>query len=126
VAHTFLLLHVPLLLLFCASQFKYEDAKGKVRVYARVRPFSKAEIAAEEKTLLRPGTNEWTLAINETQKNYQGIVSDNWRPIEFDHVFQFGLENTKGNASQLEIFEETKIFAELTVQGQERHNRRQR
>ena len=42
-------------------QFKYEDAKGKVRVYARVRPFSKAEVAAEEKTLLRPGTNEWTL-----------------------------------------------------------------
>jgi hypothetical protein len=47
----------------------------------------------------------------------QGVVSDNWRPIEFDHVFQFGLENTKGNASQLEIFEETKIFAELTIQG---------
>ena len=56
-------------------------------------------------------------SINETQKNYQGVVTDNWRPIEFDHVFQFGLENTKGNASQLEVFEETKIFAELSVQG---------
>jgi len=98
-------------------QFKYEDAKGKVRVYARVRPFSKKEIADNEKTLLRPGTNEWTLCINETQKNYQGVVTDNWRPIEFDHVFQFGLENTKGNASQVEIFEETKMFAELAVQG---------
>lgn len=42
-------------------QFKYEDAKGKVRVYARVRPFSKQEIKDEEKTLLRPGANEWTL-----------------------------------------------------------------
>lgn len=32
-------------------------------------------------------------------------------------MFQFGLENTKGNASQAEVFEETKIFAELAVQG---------
>jgi len=98
-------------------QFKYEDAKGKVRVYARVRPFSKQEIQADEKCLLRPGTNEWTLCINEPKKNYQGVVTDSWRPIEFDHVFHFGLDNTKGNGSQAEVFEETVIFADLAVQG---------
>ena len=99
-------------------QFKYEDAKGKVRVYARVRPFTAAEVAAREKTLLRPGRNEWTLELNETQRDVLGNISDKWREFAFDHVFHAGLlPSTKGNGSQAEVFEETAAFAELSLQG---------
>ena len=99
-------------------QFKYEDAKGKVRVYARVRPFTAAEVAARERTLLRPGRNEWTLELNETQRDVLGNISDKWREFAFDHVFHAGLPpDTKGNGSQAEVFEETAAFAELSLQG---------
>ena len=99
-------------------QFKYEDAKGKVRVYARVRPFTAAEVSAREKTLLRPGRNDWTLELNETQRDVLGHISDKWREFAFDHVFHPGLApDTKGNGSQAEVFEETASFAELSLQG---------
>ena len=99
-------------------QFKYEDAKGKVRVYARVRPFTAAEVAAREKTLLRPGRNDWTLELNETQRDVLGHVTDKWREFAFDHVFHAGLlPDSRGNGSQAEVFEETAAFAELSLQG---------
>ena len=99
-------------------QFKYEDAKGKVRVYARVRPFTAAEVAAREKTLLRPGRNEWTLELNETQRDVLGHITDKWREFAFDHVFHAGLlPGTAGNGSQVEVFNETASFAELSLQG---------
>ena len=99
-------------------QFKYEDAKGKVRVYARVRPFTAAEVAAKERTLLRPGRNAWTLELNETQRDVLGHISDKWREFAFDHVFHAGLgQATKANGSQAEVFNETAAFAELSLQG---------
>ena len=98
-------------------QFKYEDAKGKVRVYARVRPFTSAEVALKEKTLLRCGRNDWTLELNEMQKDYLGQVTDKWREFTFDHVFQPGLGGATFNNSQLEVFRETELFAELSLQG---------
>lgn len=87
------------------------------QVYARVRPFTKAEIANGEQTLLRPGKNEWTLELNETEKDVMGKITDKWREFAFDHVFQFGLEGSKGNATQQHIYEETKQFADLSMSG---------
>ena len=99
-------------------QFKYEDAKGKVRVYARVRPFTAAEVAARERTLLRPGRNDWTLELNETQRDVLGHITDKWRDFAFDHVFHAGLlPDSAGNGSQVQVFEETAAFAELSLQG---------
>ena len=98
-------------------QFQYEDAKGKVRVYARVRPFTAAEVAARERTLLRVGRNQWTIDLNETQRDVLGTVSDKWREFAFDHVFHAGLGGMQGNGSQAEVFAETELFAELSLQG---------
>ena len=98
-------------------QLKYEDAKGKIRVYSRVRPFSKQEILNHESTLLRPGMNEWTLELNETETDLMGNTKDKWRDYVFDHVFQYGLEGSKGNATQLDVFNECVDFADLSANG---------
>ena len=61
---------------------------------------------------MRVGKNDWTLELNKPEKDYQGTVTDNWRPYVFDHIFVHGR-----NGTQAEVFEETKMFAELAVGG---------
>ena len=98
-------------------QMKFEDAKGKVRVYARVRPFSGKEVEAGEASLLRPGPNQYTIQLNEQQRDVLGHVSDKWREFTFDHVFHAGLGGAKANGAQADVWLETEAFAELSVQG---------
>ena len=103
-------------------QFKYEDIKGKIRVYARIRPLNHNEIINNESTILRCGMNVWSIELNETTRDVMGNISDKYREYVFDHIFQPGLIQADGtystsNASQAEVFEECKDFAELTLNG---------
>jgi predicted nucleic acid-binding Zn-ribbon protein len=93
-------------------QFKYEEAKGKVRVYSRVRPLSKLEVESAEPMCVRAGPNPWTIELNETTKDIHGTTKDKWRPFVFDAIFQAGI-----NGTQHEIFEECSMFGDMAVGG---------
>lgn len=73
-------------------QFKYEEVKGKVRVYARVRPFNKIEKKNGEASTpcVRPGASAWNLQLNRTEKDMNNVVHDKWVDFTFDSVFQVG------------------------------------
>lgn len=90
-------------------QFKYEEVKGKIRVYARVRPLSSAERG--DKMIIRQSRNAWTVELCEMKQSVQGGEGkENWRPFSFDAVFLPG-------ATQEQVFEECRGFAELAVTG---------
>lgn len=91
-------------------QFKYEEVKGKVRVYARCRPMNRSEREKGEKSIIRSGKNTWTVDLNETQTDVLGNVTDKWREFTFDAVFLAGTR-------QEEVFEECKVFCEMAMQG---------
>lgn len=93
-------------------QFKYEEAKGKVRVYARCRPFNKYEKEAGEEKAVRKGKNDWTIELMQKKTDVTGRETIEWRPFGFDAIF---MPESKGK--QEEIFEECKTFGEMAVQG---------
>jgi chromosome segregation ATPase len=93
-------------------QAELEELKGSVRVYARVRPFSKAEKKREVGTCVRSGNNAWTLELNRPKKDLHGSIVDDWTPFAFDGVFLYDR-----NGSQAQVFEECKLFAELSFSG---------
>lgn len=78
-----------------------EDMKGKIRVYARIRPFSKTELADPEKAVDCYEVNDsMTLTI-------QGRITNQYN---FDSVF--GPEST-----QEQIFDETKRLVQSAIDG---------
>lgn len=95
-------------------QFEYEAIKGKIRVYARIRPFSVQEKQRnEDKTpCIRPGPTEWDVELNNPRKNLNGVWEDVWVSYTLDHVFLAGR-----NGTQQHVFEETKGFCELACNG---------
>ena len=56
--------------------------------------------------------NAWTLELNRPRKDLHGNMADDWTPFGFDCVFMAGR-----NGTQVEIFEECKLFAELSFAG---------
>jgi len=93
-------------------QFKYEEAKGKVRVYARVRPMSKMELKKEEEKAIRQGPNAWTIELDEKQSDVMGVVKEKWRSFQFDAIFLAGT-----NGRQDQVFNECETFGEMAMQG---------
>mmetsp|Transcript_45484 Transcript_45484/g.89458 ORF Transcript_45484/g.89458 Transcript_45484/m.89458 type:complete len:1147 (-) Transcript_45484:1470-4910(-) len=93
-------------------QFKYEEAKGKIRVYARVRPMSRMEKENKDEICVRRGKTPWVIELNEKQKDLHGKITDKWREFVFDAMFLAG-----ENGTQEEVFEETKTFGEMAAAG---------
>lgn len=107
-------------------QQEYEAAKGKIRVYARVRPFIRLEKESQNPQALvkcvHPADNVWTLLLN-IQKNslQENRLVDDWTPKTFDHIFLSGYEDQFGagadNGSQAQVFKECEGFAEMAFDG---------
>lgn len=101
-------------------QFKYEDAKGKIRVYCRVRPPSKAEVEKKEESIVKSGRAEWQLELRSERADVQGKVQQTWTEYNFDQVFlPSELAKTPGqaNGTQAKVFEECKMFIDMAMQG---------
>lgn len=96
-------------------QIELMQYKGNIRVFCRVRPFSRNEKATQAVNCVRTGINDWTLQLNDPKKDLNGKISDLWKDFSFDHVFPNFPEN-KGN--QKAVFEDTKIYAEIAMGGQ--------
>src|SRR5262249_42201482 len=88
-----------------------------IRVYSRIRPFTKKEKEDKEDLLLKPGKNDWTMDIMEKVTDVYGKTAVNKKECTFDHVFHWGMGYGAGNGSQAEVFEECKDFAELSTNG---------
>lgn len=78
-----------------------EDMKGKIRVYCRLRPLNDKEAAEKERSVLK-SVDEFT-------------VEHIWRDDKikqhcYDRVFD-------GNASQVDVFEDTKYLVQSAVDG---------
>jgi len=77
-----------------------EDLKGKIRVYCRIRPLSKSEIARKS-TLAVRAVDEYMLSLDFKKRSHS---------FEFDRVF--GPEMTQEN-----VFEPTKHLCQSVVDG---------
>mmetsp|Transcript_21890 Transcript_21890/g.35233 ORF Transcript_21890/g.35233 Transcript_21890/m.35233 type:complete len:535 (+) Transcript_21890:1-1605(+) len=96
-------------------QIELMNYKGNIRVFCRVRPFSRKEKEMNAIGCIRTGINDWTLQLNDPKKDLSGAISDDWKDYSFDHVFpNFPAE--KGNQSA--VFDETKLYAEVAMSGQ--------
>lgn len=93
-------------------QFKYEEVKGKVRVYSRVRPMSSMEVSKQEERAIRMGPNAWTIELDQKQTDLSGNVKEKWRAFQFDSIFLAGV-----NGTQKEVFAECETFGEMSAQG---------
>ena len=89
-----------------------EAMKGKVRVYARVRPFNDKEYKNQERVCIKEGNNMWSLLLNNPKTDLHGHKIDNWTEFSFDQVFLH-----QRNGSQEDIFEDCIAFAELAYSG---------
>lgn len=106
-------------------QQEYEAAKGKIRVYARVRPWIRLEKESDNPQALvkcvRPGPNVWSMMLNHQKMSVQdNKLMDDWNPKTFDHVFLGGYNDDfpgTDNGSQAEVFKECEGFAEMAFDG---------
>ena len=78
-----------------------EDIKGKVRVYCRVRPFSKTELEDKSRTAMCMDIND------QLSVTVHGRIENTYH---FNNVF--GLEST-----QQEVFDETKRLIQSAIDG---------
>lgn len=81
-----------------------EDLKGRIRVYVRVRPFSRSEVEKNStEAVYKDGKLSVVVKIDETKKTF-----------DFDQVF--GGSSSQGN-SQEDIFRDTKHLVMSVVDG---------
>lgn len=80
-----------------------EDAKGKIRVYCRIRPFSRTEKEDAEKFVP-------CFKINDEMSITVGHIKNRMKDYQFDSVF--GPEST-----QDEVFEDTKRLIQSAIDG---------
>jgi chromosome segregation ATPase len=107
-------------------QQEYEAAKGKIRVYARVRPWIRLEKESSNPIALtrcvHPGPNVWSMLLNHQKTSVtDNKLVDDWQPKTFDHVFLGGYNDDFGantdNGSQAHVFKECEGFAEMAFDG---------
>ncbi len=105
-------------------QQEYEAVKGKIRVYARIRPFIRLERESKDPLALQkcvtPGPNVWTLKLSSTRQNVTGQSETVVQEKTFDHVFLSGYEEEypgADNGSQAQVFKECEGFAEMAFDG---------